>query len=499
MMTTKRYHSIIIALTAMWILVAGCDPDVIKPKDRSTLSGSPVTGEFDLNMWISATDRPQVVFYYPGWTENTEIEFRSAYEITYDIFSPAGVLSYGFQSIPKVELKGQFTTLDTALQNISKIDGLTLGIRDAHDSSAVLIYGGPYEGYTGIGRPISYHRAVVMKKGTEIWITGGYTSFGQSPATTYGVTSNVKKSFDGITWTDNTTNLGGRDSHAAVVMPDPTNNNVETAWVIGGRLDYGNQGSYPMNDVKKSTNGTTWTTVNAGSLVDLPFPPRWGHAVVVMKDPGNANKPTMWMIAGEGWDTNADDTMFKDVYKSVDGNTWTKVTPTGTYFSARRDHQAVVMKDQTGVDNIWLIGGFDGTNYSNEVWRSPNGVNWTKMATPPFAARSEHQAFVMKDPNDGINYLWVIGGQTSTTAMNDVWKTADGVRWTRITNTGPYMNFLTAHQVVVFPDPASGSKDHMFILGGILSTGYTSLGYVVKSPDGSSFRLGTNRKFTLEK
>lgn len=79
--------------------------------------------------------------------------------------------------------------------------------------------------------------------------------------------------------------------------------------------------------------------------------------------------------------------------------------------------------------SIWLLGGDDGNGLYNDVWRSTDGLNWTRvLANAPWSPRSGGHAFVYK------NRLWLIGGADETGLTNDVWFTADGVEWVQTTD-----------------------------------------------------------------
>ncbi len=54
---------------------------------------------------------------------------------------------------------------------------------------------------------------------------------------------------------------------------------------------------------------------------------------------------------------------------------------------------------------IWLVGGFDGKTYYNDVWNSSDGVKWQRVAEmSPWTARSNPSAIVFQ------NKIWLIGG-----------------------------------------------------------------------------------------
>jgi hypothetical protein len=85
---------------------------------------------------------------------------------------------------------------------------------------------------------------------------------------------------------------------------------------------------------------------------------------------------------------------------------------------------------------IWLMGGFDGKNYFNDVWNSTDGVHWTRVV--------EHAAWSQRSMPTAVvfnNRIWVIGGgvidgmpKINEREDSEIWSTSDGVSWTRVTN-----------------------------------------------------------------
>jgi hypothetical protein len=83
-------------------------------------------------------------------------------------------------------------------------------------------------------------------------------------------------------------------------------------------------------------------------------------------------------------------------------------------------------------DKIWLVGGFDGRRYYNDVWNSSDGVNWRRAAEKTgWSARNATRIIVFKDR------LWLIGGgvidgkkTNNPNSENEIWSSADGVEWT---------------------------------------------------------------------
>ena len=104
-------------------------------------------------------------------------------------------------------------------------------------------------------------------------------------------------------------------------------------------------------------------------------------------------------------------TYFNDVWRTSDGMTWTRVTSSAS-FPARGYHGCSIVGTQ-----IVLVGGRTVTGFMNDVWVSNNtGLNWTNTTSGSFAARRwfGFAAFLGK--------LWVIGG-TGSDNYNDVWCT----------------------------------------------------------------------------
>jgi len=100
---------------------------------------------------------------------------------------------------------------------------------------------------------------------------------------------------------------------------------------------------------------------------------------------------------------------------------------------------------------IWLMGGFDGKNYHNDIWNSADGARWTRVAER--AAWSPRNAGVLVEFK---NRIWMLGGGVIDGMMNDnpnsnkeIWSSADGVNWTQATEN---MKISTLGTPVVFDD-----------------------------------------------
>ncbi len=82
-------------------------------------------------------------------------------------------------------------------------------------------------------------------------------------------------------------------------------------------------------------------------------------------------------------------------------------------------------------NKIWMFGGFDGSRYHNDVWRSADGVHWEQVvASAPWSARSPAVTVVFN------NKIWLMGGgvidgQTNPNpaSYQEMWISSDGKTW----------------------------------------------------------------------
>jgi hypothetical protein len=161
------------------------------------------------------------------------------------------------------------------------------------------------------------------------------------------------------------------------------------------------------------------------------------------------------------------------------------------------------------VGKYWLIGGWNttpdwATDSTNEVWSSVDRITWTlELAhdgAPPtmgagarFYPRHTFGSCVMG------GYLWVVGGDLALgvsgggTAAgpwgpNDVWRSADGVTWTRVQDLVPW-NDNALHIVTAF-------NDEIHTFGGVCSVGSLMRLEHWKSADGITWTRMPDPPFT---
>ena len=159
----------------------------------------------------------------------------------------------------------------------------------------------------------------------------------------------------------------------------------------------------------------------------------------------------LWVIGGQ--DSGG---LKNDVWYSPDGVDWQSATSTAA-FTPRVGHQVVVYNNQ-----MWLLGGYDGTNYKNDVWTSTDGAHWSPVSGGPFfTPRANFGAVVYN------GQMWVIGGVTTNYVFDsDVWNSTTGSSWNNPTVTQGYGQ-LASFGCVVF-------NNQMWILGGNVGLGPSS-------------------------
>lgn len=265
--------------------------------------------------------------------------------------------------------------------------------------------------------------------------------------------NDIWSSPDGITWTLVTpvNPFAARQQHSAFVLGN-------RLWVFGGQRWNGTTAGPPPKDAWSTTDGTIWREEAENTEIDFSWlmgtvqqPGRVTLMGGVLRSHSNqvwtttdgdnwtelapyefapnllsrgvVFKGAMWLIGGgriEGLDTN-------EVWRSSDGLTWSRVTTAGNIFAGLDSHRVVVFNER-----LWVIGGWDfftadggSETFNNEVWSSADGVSWIKH-TPSgaiFSARAGHDATVFN------GRMWVTGGTDGVDRFNDVWSSADGVNW----------------------------------------------------------------------
>jgi hypothetical protein len=166
-------------------------------------------------------------------------------------------------------------------------------------------------------------------------------------------------------------------------------------WRVGGWVEQHGQ-RIAMNDVWRSEDGRRWERV----VEHAPWPARADAHLVVFRD-------TLWLIGGEPNDSR--------VWLTNDGQQWIS-RATGSL--PRANPQGVIAFRNA----LWVIGHGAWSSATNDVWKSDDGSNWTRVtANAAWPARTGAGFTVLDDR------LWVVAGA----GLRDVWSSTDGRSWQR--------------------------------------------------------------------
>jgi len=212
-----------------------------------------------------------------------------------------------------------------------------------------------------------------------------------------------------------------RDAAAALVWQDKL-------WLMGGV----NGGNAIVNDVKywelphfndiwSSSDGLVWDRETAAAA----WPPRRSMSVVPWQD-------RLLMLGG--WSPIGG--YQSDIWVSSDGVNWELATSSAARLDDRQAFPAREGQTLTIFQNkLWLTGGvnFDKRLAYNDVWSSPDGLNWTLVASStPWSGRYDHAVEVFD------NRLWLTGGLARGMANGEVWVSSDGQNWQLATANAPW-------------------------------------------------------------
>ena len=166
-------------------------------------------------------------------------------------------------------------------------------------------------------------------------------------------------------------------------------------WRVGGFVENGRIRT-PMNDVWRSIDGRHWERL----VERAPWPARAGAHLVAFRD-------ALWLIGGEPSDGK--------IWTTTDGRSWRSG---GTAPRPLDAPQGVLVYR----DELWIIGHGRWDSARNDVWKSSDGILWTRITpSADWPARTDPGVTVLDDR------LWVVGGANH----RDVWSSSEGRHWTR--------------------------------------------------------------------
>lgn len=351
---------------------------------------------------------------------------------------------------------------------------------------------------TSLGRT----HATLTIYNNELWYIAGKLDYPLGTPAAGNAMNDVWKSSDGITWTRVVEHapFSPRYRHATFVANGKL-------WVLGGQAATNGVPGAHAKDAWSTTNGTDWTqeapggiertylmeTVQRADKVMLIGGVQYSYSNGVWETGDGANwtelsphaqfsprhtraaafKGRLWVVGGHATDGRLADSDTNDVWRSDDGLNWTRMTPSGTVFSPRDAHGLVVFGDR-----LWVIGGWSNPSgvanmqvRLNDVWSSADGVEWREeTSAAAFAPRAGHAALAFGGK------LWVIGGSTEGGAVNDVWSSSDGIVWTQ-TSASAAFAARYGHRVVSF-------DNSMWLIAGDGATTYDD---IWRSNDGATW------------
>ncbi|MFO7669657.1 MAG: hypothetical protein R6W31_08375 [Bacteroidales bacterium] len=229
--------------------------------------------------------------------------------------------------------------------------------------------------------------------------------------------------------------------------------------------------SYSEWGMEPYTGAFTWKEVTKKAQ----WSNRSDHAAVAFQG-------KLWIFGGYDGGRTRGDTYLEDIWNSADGKDWSLVTESAPW-KGRQGHTVTVFNDGNG-DALYLVGGFEVDEetgyrqYTNDVWRSADGVTWIqiKQRSYPvddmsldFMPRFNHSCLVAR--HQGTDYLYIMGGSTmleqadgvySTHYFHDVWRSVNGMDWLRLDNN----DFGQRSEHAACVDPSTG---RIYLQGGIYS------------------------------
>lgn len=173
-------------------------------------------------------------------------------------------------------------------------------------------------------------------------------------------------------------------------------------------------------------------------VADAAWRPRDSQGEVVFRG-------RMWILGGWFDSYSAPP---RDVWSSADGIHWTLVQPEAPWIHSDLP-MCVVYRDRIWLMGGWYNGRLPGCSAGNQVWNSADGVRWELVTGDAgWSPRLAAGAAVFNDR------MWILGGIENyyfgddRSLKNDVWCSTDGLRWERVLSQAPWSP-RAFHQAVV--------------------------------------------------
>lgn len=163
-----------------------------------------------------------------------------------------------------------------------------------------------------------------------------------------------------------------------------------TVYMFGGETATG-----VLNDFN-SFNGSTWSTLSTG--------------------PGGRSGPAMCVLEGKIYifsGVGDSSTMLTDLWEYSSGS-WTQKTSISDWDYAQGT--SIVGYHSYFNDYLFVFGGYNGSEYTNTIYRYDLDTNTWTQRTSGATPRSGHFAFMID------NFMYIVGGTTASGIANDVWE-----------------------------------------------------------------------------
>ncbi|MBI3944520.1 MAG: galactose oxidase [Armatimonadetes bacterium] len=233
-------------------------------------------------------------------------------------------------------------------------------------------------------------------------------------------------------------------------------------WLMGGWFTSFGLGP---RDVWCSEDGAKWTLVTPEA--------EWRHGDLPTS---LVHGGRMWMMGGWYGGRLPSSSGSNQVWYSQDGAHWQCATACAGW-SPRTGAGGVVHDGR-----MWILGGVESffaeeaSHLRNDVWYSADGAHWTlATANAPWPPRACHAAVVFN------GRIWVFGGWSylspDHSCYNDVWSSADGVHWDRMSEHAPWPPR--------FWFSAATYRNRIWVLGGFSKDPHRNWGDVWYTEDGA--------------
>jgi hypothetical protein len=192
-----------------------------------------------------------------------------------------------------------------------------------------------------------------------------------------------------------------------------------------GRVAPASGGHTNVSLQEQTTYTLTANGLGAPATAQLTIAPQPQAWIKQPAPPDNAVTPTLTVFQGKLWFIDVANQL---VLTSADGHTWTPVTMTHPFSGVYLPMRTVVFNNR-----MWIIGSLSPNPYP--VWSSEDGANWSSSAPSEAGLfpRYGGQPIVFNDQ------LLLMGGYDgSGEIFNDVWASADGLKWTHLQPSAPW-------------------------------------------------------------